>query len=163
MMECVTTARATVLVNGSATNKFGMGMGLPQCDPLSPFLFILVMEVLHLMLDRAKELGLIGGIQEVLSDRSFSRLQFADDTILFLRVEKKFVKNMKYLLRCFEIFSGLSINFKKSCLIGFGMEEELLYRLPALCKCKIGTLPFDYLGIPLGADLKRISTWNSIV
>ncbi|XP_052489916.1 secreted RxLR effector protein 78-like [Gossypium raimondii] len=62
MMECVTTARATVLVNGSVTNKFRVGKGLRQGDPVSPFLFILVMKVLHLMLDRAEELGLIGGI-----------------------------------------------------------------------------------------------------
>lgn len=41
--------------------------------------------------------------------------------------------------------------------------EELLYKLVVLCKCKIGTLPFDYLGIPLGADPRIISTWNTIV
>lgn len=43
------------------------------------------------------------------------------------------------------------------------MDEEFLYRLAATCKCNIGSLPFEYLGIPLGADSRRISTWNVIV
>lgn len=73
------------------------------------------------------------------------------------------VRNSKYILRCFELFSGLSINFGKSCLIGFGVDEEFLSLMAAACKCKIGFFPFNYLGIPLGADPKNISYWNGIV
>lgn len=71
MMECVSTTRAVVLVNGSVTNEFKLGKGLCQGDPPSHFLFILVTKVLHLMLVKAEELGLIGGIQDVLKNRSF--------------------------------------------------------------------------------------------
>lgn len=39
--ECVCTATASVLVNGSPTDKFHLERGLLQCDPLSPFLFLL--------------------------------------------------------------------------------------------------------------------------
>ncbi|KAH1091895.1 hypothetical protein J1N35_019152 [Gossypium stocksii] len=35
--------------------------------------------------------------------------------------------------------------------------------MAAICKCKIEALPFMYLGIPLGADPKKISTWDGIV
>ncbi|KAG8502370.1 hypothetical protein CXB51_000305 [Gossypium anomalum] len=35
--------------------------------------------------------------------------------------------------------------------------------MAAVCKCKIGVLPFNYLGIPLGADPKKISSWNGIM
>lgn len=73
------------------------------------------------------------------------------------------VRNSKYILRCFELFSGLSINFGKSCLVGFGVDEEFLSLMAAACKCKIGFFPFNYLGIPLGADPKNISSWNGIV
>jgi hypothetical protein len=41
IMECVGTATASVLVNGSPTKEFSLERGLRQGDPLSPF-FILI-------------------------------------------------------------------------------------------------------------------------
>lgn len=73
------------------------------------------------------------------------------------------VKNVKHVLRCFETFSGLSINFNKSCLVRFNVEEEFMFKMVSLCKCKIGSLPFDYLRIPLGADPRKLATWKPIV
>lgn len=52
-------------------------------DPLSPFLFNLVAEGLNILLERAKELGLIKGAAVSHSDLKVSHLQFADDTIIF--------------------------------------------------------------------------------
>lgn len=72
-----------------------MGIGLLPGDPLSPFLFILVTKVLHMMLEKVEVLGLIGGIQDILSRRAFFHLQFTDDTILFLRAKEKFVRNVR--------------------------------------------------------------------
>ncbi|KAH1033463.1 hypothetical protein J1N35_045637 [Gossypium stocksii] len=163
MLECVSTTRVAVLVNGSATNEFYFGRGLRQGDPLSPFLFILITEVLHLLLEKAGALGLIEGIHGVIPGCMITHLQFADGTILFLKAEEQGVENMKFILRCFEIFSGLSINFKKSCIVGFEVNEEFLYRMAAICKCKIGKLPMNYLGIPLGADLRRATTWEAVI
>ncbi|GJR81590.1 RNA-directed DNA polymerase, eukaryota [Tanacetum coccineum] len=54
------SARASVLVNGSLSNEFSFYCGLKQGDPLSHFLFILIMESLHLsFLDRAVDEGII--------------------------------------------------------------------------------------------------------
>lgn len=52
----------SVLVNGIATQEFQFFRGLRQGDPLSPFLFILVMESLHIAFFRAKDKGLFNGI-----------------------------------------------------------------------------------------------------
>ncbi|XP_017630561.1 uncharacterized protein LOC108473488 [Gossypium arboreum] len=158
LMDCVSIVRAAILVNGSSTNGFNFRKALRQRDPISPFLFILVTKVLHLLLEKVEMLGLIVGVQGVILDQMVLHLQFTDDTILFLKAEERVVENMKSILRCFEIFLGLSINFKKSCIVGFGVNEEFLYRIAALCKCKIGVLPICYLGLPLGADSRKVAT-----
>ncbi|KAH1033485.1 hypothetical protein J1N35_045659 [Gossypium stocksii] len=66
MLECVSTARATVLINGAVTNEFSFAKGLRQGDLLSPFLLIMVTEVLHLLLEEAETLGIIQGIKNVI-------------------------------------------------------------------------------------------------
>jgi len=51
MKECVMTATTSVLVNGSPTEEFFLAWGLRQGDPLSPFLFLLVAEGFHIMME----------------------------------------------------------------------------------------------------------------
>ncbi|GJV19995.1 RNA-directed DNA polymerase, eukaryota, reverse transcriptase zinc-binding domain protein [Tanacetum coccineum] len=60
---CLTSSRASVLVNGSPIDEFLIHKGLRQGDPLSPFLFILVMEALHMLIERAKTANLVHGIR----------------------------------------------------------------------------------------------------
>jgi hypothetical protein len=50
IMSCVNTTSFAVLVNGGPTSFFEAGEGFKQGFPLSPLLFILVMEGLSLML-----------------------------------------------------------------------------------------------------------------
>nr|GEZ45219.1 hypothetical protein [Tanacetum cinerariifolium] len=73
---------ASVLVNGSPTGEFSFHRGLRQGDHLSPFLFILVMESLHVAFQRIIERGMFTpifiGKDEVLS---VSNLFYADDAM----------------------------------------------------------------------------------
>ena len=60
---CVSTVRFSVLVNGSSAGFFQSYKGLRQGDPLSPFLFILVMEALSRMVQRGVSGGLLEGFE----------------------------------------------------------------------------------------------------
>lgn len=66
IVECVSLARAVVLVNGATINEFKLCRGLRQGDPLSPYLFILVTEALHLLFENTEAEGLISGINYIL-------------------------------------------------------------------------------------------------
>ena len=83
---CISTVRFSILVNGSPAGFFGSSRGLRQGDPLSPLLFLLIMEVLSRILKKTEDSGLLRGFQvgPVNSiEVRISHLLFAVDTILF--------------------------------------------------------------------------------
>ncbi|GJS06251.1 reverse transcriptase domain, reverse transcriptase zinc-binding domain protein [Tanacetum coccineum] len=51
---CLLSATSSILINGSPTREFNINRGLHQGDPLSPFLFIIAMEGLHVAMEDAK-------------------------------------------------------------------------------------------------------------
>lgn len=63
IMSCIVSSSFVVLLNGEATDFFKSGRGLRQGCPLSPLLFILVMEGLSLLLKESQRNGLMTGIK----------------------------------------------------------------------------------------------------
>jgi hypothetical protein len=60
-MECISTASASILGNGCPTDEFKFEHGLIQDDPVSPFLFLIVVEGLNLMMNVLVVTGLFTG------------------------------------------------------------------------------------------------------
>ncbi|GJY07049.1 RNA-directed DNA polymerase, eukaryota [Tanacetum coccineum] len=52
---CLESAHTSILINGNPTKEFRFQKGIRQGDPLSPFLFIIAVEALHVALLEAKE------------------------------------------------------------------------------------------------------------
>lgn len=53
----------SILTNGDPQGLFSSQRGLRQGDPLSPYLFVLVMEILNTMLRKAERLGWTRGLK----------------------------------------------------------------------------------------------------
>ncbi|GKB82704.1 RNA-directed DNA polymerase, eukaryota [Tanacetum coccineum] len=60
---CLNSSKGSIIINGSPTGEFQFGRGLKQGDSLSPFLFLLVMESLHISFKRVVEADIFNGIK----------------------------------------------------------------------------------------------------
>lgn len=70
---------------------------------------------------------------------------------------------LKALLRGFELVSGLKVIFHNSCLRGINVSTEFLGMASTFLNCSVGSLPFMYLGLPVGARTKSMSTWEPVL
>ena len=105
MKACITTVRFLVLINGSPAGFFSSLRGLLQGDPLSPLLFLFVMEVLSRLLRRTEVGGFLRGFQASPNARGvlhISHLLFADDTILFCDASREQLLYIRIVLIFFE-------------------------------------------------------------
>jgi len=80
-MGCLTSTNFVVLINGTPSNFFRASRGIRQGCPLSPLLFILVIEGLSLLIADARDHGLIKDIK-ISSTLALTHLLFVDDVIL---------------------------------------------------------------------------------
>lgn len=103
-----------MLVNGSPSGEFPLERGIRQGDPLSPFLFLVAAEGLNLMAKRAVERGLLKAATVGRNRVHISHIQYADGTIFIVEGGKENVLAIKWLLKNFELASGLTVNFEKS-------------------------------------------------
>ena len=69
---------------------------------------------------------------------------------------------LREILNRFEEISWLKINLEKSKLVPVG-EIHNMDVLEWLLGCRHSSLPLKYLGLPLGAKFKEVSTWNPIL
>ncbi|XP_050211912.1 uncharacterized protein LOC126662068 [Mercurialis annua] len=157
------SAQLSVLINGSPSQNFKMERGVRQGDPLSPMLFVLAVEGHKAMLSKAVEINLIDGILVDGYSEPVSILQFANDTLLFLPNDLEMVNNLLRILRCFELVSGLQINFQKSAIIGIYVDNTSLESASSILGCKIDSLPITYLGLPSSLKPVKENLWNPVV
>jgi hypothetical protein len=151
MKTCDCTGKLSVLVNGSPTEEVNINRGLKQGDPLAPFLFLLVAEGLSALSHRVVSLDFFKGFQ-VSSEVSVFLLQYADDTLFIGEACVENLWAMKAVLRWFELVSRLKVNFSKSCLMGVNVPSSFLQGAASFLHCKLGSIPFIYLGLPVGAN-----------
>jgi len=115
--ECVTTASFSLIVNDEVCGFFKPSRGIQQGDPLSPYLFLICMEVLTRVL-RTAQISSESGIGFKIASRAkkLPCLLFADDSLLFCRTNLETCRRLSNVLSKFCHSSGQLINFHKSSL-----------------------------------------------
>ena len=90
-------------------------------------------------------------------------VQYADDTLLFLNADLSQLRALKSVLHSFSQATGLQINFHKSSMYPINVSDQDASDLAAYFGCKLGNMPFTYLGLPLGTTRPRIVDFMPLV
>ena len=109
-------------MNGNAKEWVKASRGLRQGDPLSHFLFTLVVDVLSRMLVRVEERNLLEGFRVGRNRTRVSHLQFANDTIFFSNPRKEELQTLKSFLLVFGHIFVLKVNLDKSNIYGINLD-----------------------------------------
>lgn len=174
IMVCVTSSSFSVVVNGTPEGWFHGRRGLRQGDPLSPYLFVLCMEVFSRMCRRAVH-SRIFAFHPKCKKIGLSHLIFADDLLVFSHGNVDAVSVVTDLLGAFGEMSGLKTNEAKSCIYFGGVSQENQQVILERTGFTKGELPFKYLWVPLASSrityamcqpllkkiLGRIQLWSS--
>ncbi|GJT66456.1 RNA-directed DNA polymerase, eukaryota [Tanacetum coccineum] len=134
--------------------------GLRQGDPLSPFLFIIIMEGLHISLRDSMVANLIQGVKLGPSNFRLSHLLYADDVIIMSDWDQR---DMENIIHVFYMASGLKININKSSLFGVGVSSEEVANMAVTSGCLSSSLPFLYLGLQIGYNMNRVASWKVLI
>nr|GEW00408.1 RNA-directed DNA polymerase, eukaryota [Tanacetum cinerariifolium] len=132
IQSCLRSSRGSILINGSPTEEFQFFRGLKQGDPLSPFIFILIMESLHISFQHVVDVGLFTGI------------------------------NISFMVNLSHLASGLRINMYKSKIMGVNVEDAKVKTAATKLGCLVLKTPFTYLGTKVGDNMSRKHAWNEV-
>lgn len=152
--ECITSPRFSVAINGELAGFFHGKKGLRQGDSISPYLFILAMELLSRLLEQAVEAGDIR-LHPRCHDPRVTHLLFADDLLVFSDGSRHSITGVKKVLSTFREWTGLDMNAQKSEIFFGGYTDIEASVIANISGFKIGSFPTKYLGLPLNPS--RIS------
>nr|XP_009597535.1 uncharacterized protein LOC104093492 [Nicotiana tomentosiformis] len=123
-MECIKIVNYNVLVNGKTIEPFNTAKGLQQGDPISLFLFAIVMEYLSRYLNELKK-------EPTFQHHPRSRkldithMSFVDDLLLFAKGNLSSVTTLYKYFSQFSEASGLQANLGKSSVYFGGVKQDV--------------------------------------
>jgi len=134
-----------------------------QGDPLAPFLFLIVAEGLAGVVRMAVDKDLLESVEIGGRLTKVNMLQFADDTFFLCKASTHSVFVIKAILICFELASGLKVNFQKSSVGGIWCNNLLLQQFATVLNCATMKTPFKYLDMLVGGNHRRSKFWEEVV
>ncbi|XP_062075622.1 secreted RxLR effector protein 78-like [Humulus lupulus] len=124
IMMCLRNTSYSLLMNGRVQGKFKGKKGLRQGDPMSPLLFVLIMEYL------TRRLQLVAldpsfRFHPMCKSLKLVNLCFADDLIIFCKGTQSAVFSLKIALDEFSLATSLTINSAKSQIFFGGVSSTV--------------------------------------
>ena len=150
-----TEITATVIQCGTLSERFAIERGCRQGDPISPYLFLLPVELLCLLIKHNPN---IKGIK--INGLEIKLVQFADDTSLVLDGSALSLQSALNTLEIFGSISGLKMNTEKTKIVWLGRKKHSREKIETNYNLLWGTTEFCLLGINFHVDLFKMSETN---
>ncbi|XP_019430034.1 PREDICTED: uncharacterized protein LOC109337509 [Lupinus angustifolius] len=168
------SARLSINVNGSNVGFFKCSRGVRQGDPLSSLLFCIVEDVLSRGITHLLRENKISTIDGPCNLKTPSHVLYADDILIFCKGVKKDLHCLKTLIQNYSQASGQHINLGKCKFYSSKASPRKLADITSYLGFSAGSLPFNYLGVPLFIGkprrihlqpigdriLNKLSTWK---
>ena len=162
MMNCISTASFSVLINGVAKGLIHPQRGLRQGCPLSPYIFIMCAEVFSNLLKQAESQSLIHGLRFSRS-LSITHLLFADDSLVFSKASPTECRKFKGIFDGYAAVSGQVFNYdKSSMLFSSNTNQSQVEEIKNIFGLNIVSKHEKYLGLPSMVGRKKINFFNEI-
>ncbi|KAL0292690.1 UNVERIFIED_CONTAM: Retrovirus-related Pol polyprotein from type-2 retrotransposable element R2DM [Sesamum radiatum] len=147
--QCISTVMFSISLNGSLSGFFPSARGIRQGDPISPYLFVIVMEVWRIILHKRVQAAADFHYHWKCKEQGILNLCFADDVLIFCKGTVQSVRVIKAVLDEFASDSGLKVNPNKSQVILSRAAQSVRYEIVNIMGFQEGSLPIRYLGVPL--------------
>lgn len=147
-MICIRSCMISLKINGSLEGFFKAQSGLRQGDPMSPYLFVIAMEVLTACLAKTTASPDFKHHWQT-KKLSITHITFADDVLLFCYGNEPSINLLMEGVRTFSSISGLQPNQSKSSCFFSSMKESVIQHTLEMTGFQRGCLPIKYLGLPL--------------
>ncbi|KAJ9555234.1 hypothetical protein OSB04_009848 [Centaurea solstitialis] len=162
--EMLNTSSFSLAINGESVGFFKGARGLRQGDPISPYLFTIVMKGFNMALKHCiQQANTLFGFHDGCHPLGISHLCFADDLFVFTRGDIASVDVLKRALELFRGWSGMVPSLEKSEVFFSNVPEDTKSAILGLLPFSAGTFPIRYLGVPLSPSLLRVTDYQGLV
>lgn len=162
IMTTVKTVSYSFNINGQMTEDMQACRGIRQGDPISPLLFVIMMEYFNRMFDKMQQNPNFNHHAKC-EKMGITHLTFADDVLLFCRGDSKSVDMMLDTVQNFSDATGLVINLTKCKIFFGGIDDETKGVIKRTTNFKEGHFPIRYLGVPLTSKKLTITHYLPLV
>lgn len=152
-MSCISSASFNVLINGFASHFFHAERGLRQGFPLSPLLFLIVMEGLSRLIVHEKRNGRLFGLK--INDHCYlTHLLFVNDVLIFLDGSIRDSASFDKLLSSFSQNTGMMPNHGK---------YTITLAHTSIHESRFSHQNFPYCIFPLNHGFKYLGFWIKLL
>ncbi|GJY52144.1 RNA-directed DNA polymerase, eukaryota, reverse transcriptase zinc-binding domain protein [Tanacetum coccineum] len=163
IMTCIYTLKFTIYVNWERFSYFRGGRGMRQGDPISPYIFTMVMEMINLVVKDEIRKKKAFKFHFRCKQLRITHLCFVDDLIMFCHGDSVSVQTLKKALDKFSAITGLHPNIEKCTMFCGSLEDETKSAISSIFPFRDGKLLVRYLGVSLVTKKIGVSYCKQLV